>query len=592
MGFLDFIYTYFDWVGKGILKTYPNIPDDVRSSGMRLHYEVYAALAGFIFILSVIGSIVTMLLLLVLRLYPVYIMIGTLGAALIPVLILVFMTLIIPKSIGASRSAALDQEVPYGVAYLSIMATGGMSPYAAFERLGFSSIVFSKISRLALRFAVMVKAIGWDPLTAFEDVARRNPSAMLKDLVLGYAATIRAGGDVVDYLNKKARDMFNDLVTKMRAAGERMAVILESYLAVALLVLLALNAIYLVNLSIGTVSLPGLGGSSLFMLSYILLPFLSATIMYLSDIIQYKEPWMEWGPYIVYLGITFPIAAFLTLAMVIPFHMFRTHPLRIMFSPFVSTIENISMVFGIDSAYNSSLALCIVLIVATLPSAIYEHFILGEQKKISKGVTRFLRDLVEVRKTGLSPERCIITLSGRDYGAFTKYLKEIAGQLAIGFPLAKIYKRIVKKIRAWRAKSFLFILTEAIEVGGGSPETLENMAWFAEVTEHLERERVSSMRTLLIIPYIGAITLVATIALMSSFMSSLAYGVAAYRTAVMLIMPATVLNVYIMGLIAGKTSSGSIAAGFKHAIFLTTIAMITILMSPIMSSMVMGISGG
>lgn len=592
MGVLDFIYTYFDWVGRGILKTYPNIPEDVRSSGMRLHYEVYAALAGFLFILSVIGSIVTMVVLLALRLYPIYIMIGTFVAALAPILILVFMTLIIPKSVGASRSASLDQEVPYAVAYLSIMATGGMSPYTAFERLGFSSIIFHRISRLALRFAVMVKAIGWDPLTAFEDVARRNPSAMLKDLVLGYAATIRAGGDVTDYLNKKARDMFNDLITKMRAAGERMAVILESYLAVALLVLLALNAIYLVNLSIGTVSLPGLGGGSLFMLSYILLPFLSATIMYLSDVLQYKEPWMEWSPYIVFLGVSLPITAFLTLAMVIPFHMSRTHPLRIMFSPFTLAIENISMVFGIESAYNSSLAFCLVLIISTLPSAIYEHIVLGKQRKIAKGVTRFLRDLVEVRKTGLSPERCIITLSGREYGVFSKYLKEIAGQLAIGFPLAKIYNRIVKKIRAWRAKSFLFILTEAVEVGGGSPETLENMAWFAEVTEHLEREKISSMRTLLVIPYIGAITLVATISLMSSFMSSLAYGVAAYRTAIMLIMPATILNVFIMGLIAGKTSSGSIATGFKHAIFLTTIAMITIFMSPVMSSMVMGISGG
>jgi len=271
---MDFIYTYFDWIGKGILKTYPNIPDDIRSSGIHLHYEVYAALTGFIFFISVICSIISMVLLVILNLPPILVIVGAAVAVVFPVLLLVFLGLILPKSLGTSRSSTLDQEVPYAVAYLSVMSTGGMSPYLAFERLGFAAKIFSKISRLALRFGVLVRAIGWDPLTAFEDVARRNPSELIKDLVLGYAATIRAGGDVTDYLSKKSKDMFNNLIIKMRASGERMAVVLESYLAVALLVLLALNAIYLVNLSIGMVSLPGLGGGSLFLLSFIFLPYI------------------------------------------------------------------------------------------------------------------------------------------------------------------------------------------------------------------------------------------------------------------------------------------------------------------------------
>ncbi|RLE52801.1 MAG: secretion system protein [Candidatus Methanomethylicota archaeon] len=592
MGFLDFVYKYFDWVGRGILKTYPNIPEDIRSSGMRIHYEVYAALAGFIFTISIVGSIAFMISLLFLRLYPLYTVLCSFIATIIPVGVLVMMGLVLPKSIGASRSAALEQEIPYAVAYLSVMATGGMSPYVAFERLGFAGMIFDKIARLALRFTVMVRAIGWDPLTAFEDVARRNPSAMLKDLVLGYAATIKAGGDIADYLNKKARDLFSDLVTKIRAAGERLAVILESYLAAALLILLALNAMYLINLSIGVVSIPGLGGTSLFLLSYLLLPFLSGAIIYLADLIQYKEPWMEWSPYIIYFGVSFPIAFLLILAMVVPFYMPRKHFLTLLFTPFTKTIESITGLFGVDSAYASSIGLSIALILATLPSAIYEHVILGKQRKIAMGVTKFLRDLVEVRKTGLSPERCIITLSGRDYGVFTKYLKEVAGQLAIGLPLMKIYEKLIKKVKAWRARAFLYILTEAIEIGGGSPETLENMAWFAEVTEHLDREKAATMRTLLVIPYIGAITLVSTIVLMSSFMASLAYGIAAYRTAIMMIMPATVLNVYLMGLIAGKTSTGTVAGGFKHAITLTVISLTTIIASPLMSALILGITGG
>jgi len=39
---------------------------------------------------------------------------------------------------------------------------------------------------------------------------------------------------------------------------------------------------------------------------------------------------------------------------------------------------------------------------------------------VSEGVTLFLRDMVEVRKSGLSPERCIEALAHRDYMGFTR----------------------------------------------------------------------------------------------------------------------------------------------------------------------------
>lgn len=592
MGLTDIIYKYFDWIGSGILKMYPNIPYDIRRSGMRIHYEVYAAISGFLFLLSICLSLIILGILILIRLHPFVSTIIAIVAVCIPVLTLVMTGILLPKAISTNRSVSYDQEAPYAVAYLSVMATGGMSPYMAFERLGYAKKVFVRISQLAMRFSVLVKAIGLDPLTAFEDIAKRNPSVMLTDLVMGYLATLRAGGDVTDYLNKKAKDMFNALITKIRVAGDRMAVVLESYLAVVFIMLLAINAIYLVSLSIVYITLPGINEVSLFLVSYILLPFISSLIIYLADIVQYKEPGMIWGPYKVFFAFSLPILIFLTIMLVIPFYTPLNNPIASIFRPASNFIENIVESLGVDTVYASGVGLCIALLISSVPTAVYEFFVMGKQRKIATGVVRFLRDMVEVRKTGLPPERCIITLSNREYGVFSKYLREIASQIALGFPLGKIYDRITRRIKAWRARIFLYILTEAIEVGGGTPETLENMAYFAEITENLERERAASVRTLLLIPYIGAVVIISSIILMTSFMATLAAGIVAYRIAVKLIVPATIFNVYLMGLIAGKISAGSVAAGFKHAIFLTMISILTILASPELTMLLRGIAGG
>ena len=65
-------------------------------------------------------------------------------------------------------------------------------------------------------------------------------------------------------------------------------------------------------------------------------------------------------------------------------------------------------------------------------------------------------------------------------------------------------------------------------------------------------------------------------------MKNLAISVGAYRNALMLVMPATILNVYIMGLITGKISSGTVSAGFKHAIILTCLTILLLILSPLL----------
>ncbi|OYT55829.1 MAG: secretion system protein [Desulfurococcales archaeon ex4484_217_2] len=580
--FWNFIYSKFRFMGKVILYIFPNIPQNIKSANIRLYYEVYACFVGFLFLVSLAVSVTVIVSTILFVTYVNELIIATVVFfVLLPALMLVFFGQLFPKAMAASRGASMDQEVPYAVAYLTIMATGGLSPHRAFERLAGAKDVFRRISYYASRFIVVVKALGKDPITAFDDLARRSPSDMFRDLLLGYAATIRVGGDLYDYLKRKVQGLFMDLVSKMRIAGDRMATILEAYLAIIIFVMLAMDAIYLINTSIPAVSIPAFSGVTLFLFSYILLPFISGAIMYIADVLQYKEPWTEIRPYIVYFGISLPLMFIFSVEMFLPFYLPKTHVIYKTFEPFVIVLSHMGEVMNIDPAFLSSIGLGLALVIPTLPAAIYEIIISREVRGLTKGITSFLRDLVEVRKTGLSPEKCIIVLSARDYGIFSKHLRDMAMRLSLGFSLSRIYSLLVSKIRAWRAKVFLYILTDAIEVGGGSPETLESMAWFAEMSEHVEKEKAASMRTLMVIPYIGAITVIISMVFLAVFMKSLALSVGAYRNALMLVMPATILNVYIMGLVTGKIANGTVSSGFKHAIILSGLTLILLLTSSV-----------
>ncbi len=581
MSFWDFVYSRFEWLGKLVLKIYPNLDEMIRKSDIHIYYEAYAAFVGFMTLLTtgIVGALIALVLMLHAHLLLIPLLLP------IPFLVFVFLANL-PALIGSSRAGGLEGEMPYTTAYLSIMVTSGISPYTAFERISRSKEVFPKSSELSQRFVLLVKVLGRDPLSAFSMLAERTPSPTVKDLLSGYITTVRAGGDVGDYLTKKARMFFSEILVKMKIIADRISGILEAYLALILLTTLSLSTMYFVNTSIAAAAVPGLSGPGMFMLLYIMMPMLSGIILYLADIMQYKEPWIDIRPYLMYFGVSFPLMIFLLFfglvipAVLPPYHPMRENPITVAIDAmFLAPAKAV----GVDDYLYPTLVMAWSLLVATLPAAIYEIYV-SREYKIVDGITRFLRDMVEIRKTGLAPERSIIELSRRSYGVFTNYLRRIAMQLSLGTPLSKIVAEVNKKIIVWRAKVLLYMLTDAVEVGGGTIDVLENLAWFAENTAAIEDERKKNLRILLLVPYVGAVLTVSAIILLAVFMGSLTFQVTAYKQAAVVTLPAIIINVYMMGFVAGKTSGGSVAAGFKHAVLLMLIAILVVYASPAMKA--------
>ncbi|HEY9753688.1 MAG TPA: type II secretion system F family protein [Oculatellaceae cyanobacterium] len=560
-----FSYQHFSWLGNALGKLYSNkrvqLDKTLEVAAIKTYPEAYYSVVGFAFIW------VTLILI------PVAVLSGLYPLPVASTLVLLF-GMLYPKIKARDRAAKLDIEVPFAGTYISTMATGGLSPYDSLRRLTHSELM-PNLAKAVKDIEVDVEIKGLDPVTAMEKSAQNMPSKEYKDLLLGYASTLRTGGDVVHYLFVRTETMFNDLGNKVRAFGDRAAAIMESYIALSILVTLSLTIIYMVSIAFSSFWQGGFTPETFLLYSYFLVPGMAIAFIYLSDSNQIQEPVNEWGAYKV-LGALSPIFIILLLTLFTPF---AAPGITLPFAePFMNSIVSLRTLLGLQQGYEAALGLSIALLVWIVPAAFAHNYYTKRGKNIEHDITNFLRDLTEARKTGASPEKCLENLAGRNYGAFTQHLNVASRQIRWGLPFKTVYQTFRAKIKSWMGLINMYVLVDAIEVGGGTPETLETLTRFSERLSSIEKERQSTLKPLVIMPYIGvAILLFSNIIFlnfMGSIMGSFASQSIAFSDFATLIMPPLVLQAFLTGLVSGKISTGQTSSGFKHAALLVVLGIV------------------
>ncbi|MCJ7761978.1 type II secretion system F family protein, partial [Candidatus Bathyarchaeota archaeon] len=316
-----------------------------------------------------------------------------------------------------------------------------------------------------------------------------------------------------------------------------------------------------------------IGASSyegLLLYTYLFTPMLSMLFIYMAHSMQPKTPVVDMRAYKVF-GVCGAIAIVLFLRL--------TNFMGYISVPFFSSLQKI---------VDLPIAISISLFVATAPAAVVYEKMSSKRNSMEKGISSFLRDLTEVRKTGLSPEKCIESLSTRDYGAFTKELRKISSEISWGIPVKKVIMEFLKRTKSWMTQIVMFLLVEAIDVGGGTISMIESLARFNTLTQDVEKEKKMSVRPYIMMPYFAAIMLVATTVMMIGFTSGTLTiattnpGAQPKDMSVMIttFVTAAIFNSYLIGVVAGKISEESVAAGFKHAAILVILAVAAAKIAP------------
>jgi len=568
MGILeDFCYAYFGVFGRALLKMFRGIEDDMEAANIRLHPEVYLSIVGFFAYLTSLFSFIFFALwffkMLPFVLAPFLVLI----ICVVPPLMTILIGILIPKMIVSNKISGLQNEIPYASMYLSVMTSGGLTPYASLLRLRKTELL-PKLKDEIGRIERIILSTGMDPVSAMAKAAKDVGLKDYAELLLGYASTIRTGGDVLHYLYSQTESMFKRMALRIKAMGDRMSLLMEGYTIIAILGTLGIYMIFIVSLSFP--QFQALPPPTFFFFSYILLPGISIAFLYFADTMQINYPVSQWKTYLVLL-IAVPLGIFMASQMVFPYFVNGL--------PTVPILPQIPMILrrilDLKEGCEPALGLAISLSVLSFPMYLADHHFSETEKGIVEGVTSFLRDLVENRKTGLSPERSIQALANRDYGKFSKFLRLMSAELSWGIPLRKIFEDFKSHIKNWTCLMNLYLLIDTIEVGGGTEESFETLAEFAEQTRELESERRAHLAPLFIVPYMGAAILtLTTMMLLQLFtnMSSIGGIQIAVKDLTRMLITPLIFHSFTLGLVTGKIVSGRVSAGFKHALLLLVIS--------------------
>ena len=408
-----------------------------------------------------------------------------------------------------------------------------------------------------------VEILGTDQLTALNNAARRNPLDIFRDFISGYASTVIIGGDVAHFLETKASDIFKTRARRVKAAAERLGMLLETFIIIMVLMSLCFYILFSVEAIYST----GLASySTMLLYTYVFTPMLSVVFIYLAHSMQPKPPITDWRPYKAFA--LSGLVAILVLFMLTGF-------MGLVQTPFDA----------IKGFVDLPTAVTIALVISVAPPAIVHGKLAGKKSGTEKGLAMFLRDLTESRKTGLSPERCIQGLSKRDYHEFSKELRKISSQISWGIPIRRVFMDFLKRTRSWMTQIVVFLLVEAIDVGGGTIAMIEALARFNSMTEEVEKEKQMSVRPYILVPYFAAVMLVSTTIMTLVFTTktlevggSMNVDVGFLTT---LFTVSGIVHCYLIGLVAGKITEEAISAGFKHAALLVIVALVASIFAPV-----------
>jgi len=187
-------------------------------------------------------------------------------ALILPVIVF-FLFYLYPASQASSIKTKIENELPFAIIHMSAIAGSGVEPVKVFNIIA-TSYEYPAVSSEIKKLMNMINLYGYDLVTSLKEAAKTTSSEKLGAVLTGIANITISGGDLKEYLEKKAADSLLDYKLQMKSEASAAETSMDLYIGV----LIAAPLILMVMLVImGAV--PGLGfkGMSTVFLSYLVI---------------------------------------------------------------------------------------------------------------------------------------------------------------------------------------------------------------------------------------------------------------------------------------------------------------------------------
>ncbi len=422
------------------------IEADVIRGGMQL--DAYSFAARYSFYSVILAAIfVPISLLLSVLVSP-----SLLALIIIPAVIL-YTPSMKAKNTVAERRTSIRDELPFFALLASIMQSAGLSLYNTFV----GTIGKRVLPATEMEARVVQKSVGFgkNAVDAIDDLGTGHPDDTFKHFLYGYTSVLKSGGDLVLYLDNRAREYLEGMRFRWQRYAQTVGTIGEGLIIVFLLLPLLLV--------VGSVTMP---------------PDMVAMISYAG------------------------LAALPMIALVMYFTVKAAQPRTYDILNGDARLGLIGLVVAALATSVTGQPWLIAAVSIAVGAALYGLPVraqLREVHMIESALPGFLRDVAEYRKIGYDIRKAVLKIAeeSRFNQVFDSLIARVTAQLRLGVKLGEVQV----PMRSWLSRMTFFILDQIMESGGGTPLNVEDLYGFISSYNQQRKEATASVSLYRVLGY-------------------------------------------------------------------------------------------
>jgi flagellar protein FlaJ len=189
-----------------------------------------------------------------------------------------------PYSERKSIAKKIDQELPFVTIHMSAIAGSGIEPSQIFKIIALGR-EYPYTKQEIKKVLNQINIYGYDLVSSLKNSARTTSSSKLAELFNGFATTISSGGELAEFLDKRAESLMFDY----RLEKEKQTKIAETFMDIYISVVIAAPMIMMILLILISVSNIG-GGLGINALTLIILSIVSLINIVFLAVLHLKQP--------------------------------------------------------------------------------------------------------------------------------------------------------------------------------------------------------------------------------------------------------------------------------------------------------------
>lgn len=142
-------------------------------------------------------------------------------------------------------------------------------------------------------------------------------------------------------------------------------------------------------------------------------------------------------------------------------------------------------------------------LVIIVPSSILSYMHFSRYKNMELEFPRFLRDLGESKKSGMTFPQAVVSRKDTKYGPLSEEIMKASNQLSWGMPFVKVLQQITERVKesALLRRTFTIII-EAFNAGGDVSEVLDDLSEDVQTLKEIDAERTSALSQQVVMMYL------------------------------------------------------------------------------------------